>query len=265
MRIVLLTVAILLWNDASVAIADFTFNDFSSTSPLNIVGSAGQNGNQMRLTSSVGFQAGGMWFNSQQLVSNGFDTTFQFRVTNSNMFGGNLGADGITFVIQNSSPVTCGQAGGGMGYQGIQNGIAIEFDTYGNSVYGWNDAPANHVSIQRLDVPAPYTPNHAYSLGCTTNIPTMADGNIHTVNIHYLSGLMSITFDNATTPNLQGFLNFENYMTLNNGYAWVGLSAATGGATANQDIVNWSCQSTPEPTTMFLFGLGGLLLRRRKN
>ncbi len=52
----------------------------------------------LQLTSSSGNQTGSAWYNTPQVVQNGFTTSFQFQFTNPST----PPADGITFVIQNA-------------------------------------------------------------------------------------------------------------------------------------------------------------------
>jgi hypothetical protein len=43
------------------------------------------------------------------------------------------GGDGFAFVLQPSGPRIKGGSGSGLGYKGINNAFAIEFDTYYNA------------------------------------------------------------------------------------------------------------------------------------
>lgn len=43
------------------------------------------------------------------------------------------GGDGIAFVIQEQDPRALGAGGAGLGYTGIENSLAVEFDTFYNS------------------------------------------------------------------------------------------------------------------------------------
>src|SRR5262249_26965221 len=53
-------------------------------------------------------------------------TTFTFQMRP----GSNPIADGLTFTLQRVSPTQLGGSGGAMGYQGINNSVAIKFDAY---------------------------------------------------------------------------------------------------------------------------------------
>jgi hypothetical protein len=58
------------------------------------------------------------------------------------------GADGFAFVIQNESPVALGLAGRGLGYEGINNALAIEVDTYSN--FDEQDYYENHIAVMTM-------------------------------------------------------------------------------------------------------------------
>jgi hypothetical protein len=86
------------------------------------------------------------------LASNaGFSTFFTFRLSHGGGVAENngvWGADGICFVLQ-SGGYQLGPGGGGMGYLGVRNSLAVEFDTFDN---GFNfgtpgDCDGNHVAI----------------------------------------------------------------------------------------------------------------------
>ncbi len=94
------------------------------------VGSARMEGdNKVILTPNAYGQRGAFW--SQNKV----DLTKDFVLT-ANLYLGNRtrGADGIAFVIQNSEQGNnaLGAGGGGLGYRGINNSFAVEFDTWRN-------------------------------------------------------------------------------------------------------------------------------------
>jgi hypothetical protein len=60
--------------------------------------------------------------------------------------GGNQGADGVAFVLQNGLPVATGEPGDGIGYNGIPSGLAVEFDAYLNPAF--SDPSPAHVAVQ---------------------------------------------------------------------------------------------------------------------
>jgi len=214
--------------------AQISFPDFTSVNGLNFIGSAIQSTNKLRLTvAEVDGQTGAVWDSTQQEIQTGFQTIFQFQLippANDNP------ADGFAFVIQNDSiDATATVAGQNIGFTGIPNCLAIKFDTYQNA----GDPNNNFVSVQSRGT----LPNDAdvqYSLGYTTNIPHLVDGNIHTVKINYSPDTLLIFIDNLTVPVLVVDVKIDSLLKLNNSKAWVGFTASTGAETETAYILNWS-------------------------
>lgn len=68
----------------------------------------------------------GAFYHSQPIVLNslkGIEVEFALRITGQ-------GADGLAFIIQAAGKNTLGEGGCQLGYGGIKNSIAVEFDTY---------------------------------------------------------------------------------------------------------------------------------------
>jgi hypothetical protein len=166
-------------------------------------------------------------------VEHGFETNFQFQIVDRDpIFSG---ADGFAFVIQNSpAGVTAlGGTGGNLGYSGIPNSLAIEFDTYQNLEF--SDADANHVSVHSGgDL------RELAALGRTSVIPTLDDDQIHTARVVYLPGTLSIYLDSNSAPTLTVPVDLGSLLTLNQGQAFLGFTAATGGGYENHDILSWT-------------------------
>ncbi|HEX4309269.1 MAG TPA: hypothetical protein VHZ25_04530, partial [Acidobacteriaceae bacterium] len=123
-----------------------------------------------QMTFPASGQRASLWFSVPQVVANGFTSWFAFKFTPNS--GSYATADGIAFVVQNSQgtdtaspgPLSCtatgsgatavGDGGGCMGYGGIDNSLALEFDTYNNgSGIDPNDNLANsnddnHIALQ---------------------------------------------------------------------------------------------------------------------
>ena len=205
------------------------------------------------LTDSKLFQVGAVWYDKRVPVKKGFTTHFSFRFSdgkNGHFDDGSLpGADGIAFVVQNygSSPV--GEAGGGIGYAGIPNSIAVEFDTYNNyitldSIF---DDNGNHIAVQSMGKD-PNSANHLSSanLGITSNIPIIrSDSTIYYAQIDYNiePGQMRIFLDTTgefAVPVLVLDADLERLLDLEgNQWAYVGITSATGHAYENHDILSW--------------------------
>jgi hypothetical protein len=119
------------------------------------------------MTPGASDQRATVWFSVPQKVLNGFTSYFAFRLTpcgsatvcTGGASTGDGTADGITFMLQNASgyagsgsgisgsgPNIIGPAGGSMGYSGIDNSLAVEFDTFDNSEL--DDPNNNHIAVQ---------------------------------------------------------------------------------------------------------------------
>jgi Bacterial lectin len=177
----------------------FTYNGFASTAGLTVVGSAAKtttsDGTVLRLTTASGGESGAVYSTSAFTLgaSDTFSSQFQFRFTNP---GGIDPADGITLVLA-ASPTGLGTAGGGMGYQGVPNGVAIEFDTYNNEFGLPTDASSNHVSIDTNGVLTDLDLTNVYgngSCGFPGGFPAqnpntvpgcMSNGDLWTANVGY--------------------------------------------------------------------------------
>src|SRR5215470_15623779 len=197
----MLSVIVAIVLSCRVAAADtvlVNFPDFSSTSGLSLQGATSKVGNVLRVSGTSGANnAGSTWNTTQQPVASGFSTTFRFQITQLsgvNDDDGNNGGDGFAFVIQNSSGTALGATGGGMGYGGITNSVAVEFDTFRNALTG--DPNGNHISIHTGGTAA-NSNLEDHSLGIAANLPNMSDGNIHTAGILYTPGTMTISLDGA--------------------------------------------------------------------
>lgn len=122
------------------------YPDFHNPTGLTLLGSAAVHGTELRLTPAVSGLGAAAWFHSLQPVTAGFSTTFQFRISDLG-FGG---ADGFAFVVQRSSLFELRGGGGAIGYHGIPNSVAIEFDTWQNfdDLDGFGGDPNdNHISV----------------------------------------------------------------------------------------------------------------------
>ena len=246
-----------------VAAADnvlINYPDFSSTTGLSLQGAASKVGNVLRVsgTSGANGDAGSAWYTTQQPVTGGFSTTFHFQITQPqgiNDDDGNNGGDGFAFGIQNSSGTALGATGGGMGYGGITNSVAVEFDTFRNALIG--DPNGNHISIHTGGTAA-NSNLEDHSLGIATNLPNMSDGNIHTAGILYQPGTMTVSLDGADVLTVP--LNLSTNLNLNSGNAWMGFTAAFSGASENHDVLSWSVNGVPEPSSLVLVETGVLSL-----
>ena len=276
----------------------------SGTAGLQTNGSAQvqPNGTFLRLTGNSADEVGSAWFgitggttSAPLALAGGFTTTFQLQLTNP---GGAGAADGIVFVVQNGSfinncnaalPPVCSSGsgalgpsdglGGELGYTGLTNSMAVEFDTYANAEYGDTVATFAHSGADEISVqscgPNANTADHTATNGpdkvtctfgridlSTMNTPIyLADGLSHKATITYLApptpggncppnstpnsgacGSLTIMVDTQTVlavPFSLSYLGLDS-----NGDAFPGFTSATGAGFQDQDILSWDFTQT---------------------
>ena len=283
---------------ATPAFADsFNYPDFSDTSHLTMVGGTTTtvtgDGTVLRIIPAAGGQAGAAYSTApvQLGAGNTFSTQFQFRFTAP---GGADPADGITFVLA-ADPGGLGTAGYGMGYEGVPNSLAIEFDTYNNGnpgslgPFAAEPDSSNHVALDVNGVLTNANWTNVYgngSCGFAGGTPPqnpnnvagcMSNGNLWTVTIGYDGTALNVSlFDPGmgTTFHALTDVPLDLAGILGTNTAYVGFTGSSGAGWENEDIVNWRFANTavlpsvPEPASWAMmlggFGLVGGALRSRR-
>jgi hypothetical protein len=203
----------------------------------------------LRLTPDQELQTGAAWLPVMQPVHAGFETTFDWKISKT----APKGSDGFAFVIHNAAiplpAYAIGNGRNGLGYSGLPNSLAVEFDTvldppedFTGGIEG--DPNDNHISVQTRGKEA-NSANTDFSLGFTTQaepaIPLFTVGR-HTTKIVYTPGeagkpgSMAIYLDKMDTPVLTVEVDLGTLLTLDEGKAWVGFTAATGRDPQTHDI-----------------------------
>ncbi|HKB05024.1 MAG TPA: PKD domain-containing protein [Gemmataceae bacterium] len=166
----------------------------------------------------------------------GFTATFRLR------FGDSAGAragDGLTFVLQNASPAALGVAGGGLGYQGIGQSVAIKFDLVDNAgerpnsvgVYTGGAAPT---------FPADPLPDGQWDAMRLNN------GRTYDVRLRYGGGALMLDLrDSVTWQQFNKTYAVDIPAAVGGPTAYTGFTAGTGELFAPIDVLDW----TYTPTT----------------
>jgi hypothetical protein len=196
----------------------FDANDFVFNGKASVTGS-----NEVTLTPDSNNVYGTLWSQQKVLFSQDF-------TIDADLFLGSTdgrGADGIAFVIQPLSS-NAGEAGGGMGYQGISPSFAIEFDTWFNS--GMDPITNDHVALMKNgDVV-----NHS-TIAPYIDLGNIEDGKWHRTLIEWKAAAktLKLTFDGVVLYNLSVDLKS---IFLNNDSVFWGFTAATGAAKNLQKV-----------------------------
>lgn len=270
---------------ATYASTIVSYNDFSSTAGLTLVGNTStpttSDGTVLRVAPATYGQSGAAYSTTPVTLgtSSTFSTTFQFRLTSP---GGINPADGLTFVLAKGSS-GLGGAGGGIGYAGVPNSVAIEFDTYNN---GGGDAnSSNHVgidtngSLSSVFLASPYGVSTCDWYSGYLKPGCMSNGNIWSVAISYDGSLLDVWVQDGASSQQHIINSYSIDLTsdLGTSTAYVGFTSATGSGYENHDVLNWRFANTtdlapgggsvPEPGILGLVGLGlsALTLVRRRN
>ena len=258
-----------------------TYNDFSNLSAFQQNGATATipdpttdnlGRNVLRLTNNLG-QSGSAFLTNPINLANqaSFSTYFTFRISNplGSSDSDGQGADGIVFVVQTVSN-TSGGAGGGIGYQGIQKSVGVEFDTWDNGSSS-NDPNGNHIGIDL---------NGGFN-GPTAMIGTRMNNGAdwfawvdYNGNTKDIEVRLSQTNTRPTAATLTR--NADLVSTLGQTNAFIGFTSGTGAAGGFHDIVSWQFEddfrpidpnnTVPEPGVLSLLGLGafGLMASRRR-
>lgn len=245
-------------------ITEFDFPTFENPAKIIYVGNAVKVNDYIQLTPPSVNKSGAIWYADPIPVISGFRTEFSFRIRNgsNNTCQDNSipGADGIAFVVQNFIPYALGTYGGGIGYDGIPNSVAIEFDTFSNDstqIENFFDPNGNHVAVQSngtKENSSKHTPQ--YTLAMAKYImPILNDGTVYYGKIVYSEKDKSLevyldTIKEMATPILV-VNNFDLYtlLKLERGYrAYLGFTSATGCAYETHELLAWYvCPTPPDP------------------
>lgn len=141
------------------------------------------------------------------------------------------GSDGVALVLQAALPVALPAGGGSdLGYRGIPNGLAVEFDTF-NSTAPYADIAADHLAFHSTSTGA--------RLGGAVALPNIEDNTWHVVAVSWnaTTQTLSVTVDGTTTATLAG-VNIPVAHLGGSTFAHFGFHGATGGTFNLQQVRN---------------------------
>jgi glucose/arabinose dehydrogenase len=203
---------------------------------LNLNGAANRLGTTIELTPDQVHSRGSAYYATplQVNANTGFKTQFQFVLDGQ---AGSAGADGFSFVLQNSAEGAraLGGVGSYVGLGDVLNSLAVKFDTYQNP----GDIAGNTVSIVRNgDVYNPVvvqaTPFDLNN-GATYSAWVEYDGLTNQLTVFLADGT-------AKPPTAILTTTTDLFTTVGN-QAFVGFTAAAGGIANRQSITGWQFQA----------------------
>ncbi|CEG40253.1 hypothetical protein F443_00096 [Plasmopara halstedii] len=217
---------------------------------------------RLRLTASQPNQISSVWYAQRLPILQGFETRFTFQITDQSRrcfevkdqnFGLHEyrscavhGGDGLAFVLHShkNGTATLAEMGSNMGFSGLENSLAIKFDTWFNDDNVGEDVFYDHVAI--------------YSRGQSSNVELesarisaaavhdLADGKMHVVKIRYYSELKPSFLRLQTwsriekdIPILAIPINLAATLRLDSDEASIGFTASTSNSWQKHDVLGW--------------------------
>jgi hypothetical protein len=228
------------------------FSNFADISGLTFAGNAVgpvtvQNTPVLRLVPATKYQSGAAYLTRPVTLGphGEFTTTFQFRVHGTTHADW---SDGMTFVLAASPASLGGSTGSYLGYQGVANSLAVEYDTF----FGSGDALPNEVAVT-TDGNTQTASNPAGSAGqpygvasCETKGPSQAgclnDGKLWTTTISYNGAYINVKVQDGDAAPVQVITNYAINLlnTLGGTTAYAGFTAGTGEGYADFYVYDWS-------------------------
>ena len=177
--------------------------------------------------------AGAAWLATPITVDRGFEATFQWSSS----------SEGFAFVLQPGSNTALGGNFGNLGYGGLANSLAIEFDMFQNGS-GFNDPDGNHISVH-INGSADEN-DSANVLGRLDSGPLdfrLSDSAVHTARIVYLPGVLQIFLNGSQTPSMTISVSLPTILGGANTPAYVGFTASAISANASTSILNFEASA----------------------
>jgi hypothetical protein len=181
-------------------------------------------------------------FTKNAISFNDFTTSFTYRVDPRSG-----AADGLSFIMQTDprGASARGASGGGLGYTGISNSIAVKFDI-------WNSAShRSSTGIYFDGEPPDSVAGRARSIFMDTdpnNVINFNNGHVFRIDFAYDSTALVLTetvTDTVTNAKFSTSYNVDIPAHLGSNVGYVGFGGGTGGETAVQDVLSWTYHSGP--------------------
>ena len=198
----------------------------------NFIGDAISLGNDCyRITNNVNNQLGGVWYDNPIDFSEDFEIIFDLNLGSNDANG----ADGICLVFKTTSTPELGTGGGGIGYDGISNSLAIEFDTWQN--FENNDPFQDHVSLisnGNLNHIGPNSLVPPVNISATS--ANVEDGNFYEVKVQWTAATQTLVVIYDCDQRITYTGDLVNTIFGGNVNNFFGFVGSTGGANNIQQV-----------------------------
>jgi len=182
--------------------------------------------NTLELTDGTGNEDSSAYYTIPQYVGD-FSASFTYV--------GNGSADGTAFILQNSTfgDVSLGGGGGGLGYSGISNSIALEFNLYQNvGIFAATNGSTGT-----------YGPTGPVNIGL---------GDPINVVLNFANGVLAVTLTDTLTSATFSTNYVYGSLTpiLGGNLAYIGFGGGDGGAASIQTVSNFQFHSIVTPASL---------------
>lgn len=178
---------------------------------------------------AIRWMKGALWSEEMIPISGGFTAEFQVQLSK----GGkgteftNRGGTGFAFVLQTKSGYELGTGTDGLAYEGLENSFVVEFDQNKDI----HDNNGNHLSVMasRGKITTDYNIN---GIDYTNNIPEIEpDDNLYKCLVTYHNKQLKVYISPESYYLLPQLVindfDIEEFIDLDNGKAYMGITAAT--------------------------------------
>ncbi len=220
----------------------FDYKKFKEVDGLSFSSDATVAKSKIQLTPAKANRRGGVWYGKKKVaISDTFDISFCFKIYQNGGEGkSGKGGEGLALVFHNNEAFNInGNKKEGLGYEGIPNSVAIEFD-----VQNTEDMGEQHVSIQTRGIQENSHLKEASIAAMKLENINLKDGRVHHVQITYNNPQMIIYIDGKKV--LRFPFNIMHHINLDQGKGWVGITASTGNAYSIHELSCFSMKSKPK-------------------
>ena len=188
-------------------------------------------GNCFTLTPAFNTQNGSVWSTSTINLTQSFDLNFTMS------FGANDGgADGNCFILQPAGTNVLGIGGGGMGFEGLPTGFAVEFDSYQNSSPN-SDPWYDHIAFMKNGVVNHGSANNlAGPVQANATNANIEDNTSHQVRMVWNAQTMTFSCYFDCNLRLSATIDMVNSIFLGNPIVYYGFAGSTGGLNNLQTV-----------------------------
>jgi hypothetical protein len=199
-------------------------NGFASTTGLTLNGSVkASNDSRLQLTDGGLNEAGSVFWNTPINIQ-AFTSVFTFQLSLAQ-------ANGFTFTIQNVGPTALGGDSAGLGYQNIQQSVAIKFNFYNYQNEG-GDSTGFYTDGEPPVTPTVDISPSGIQLNSDDGITATLTYDGTTLTLNLLDGVTGDKFTYSQAINIP--------QTVGSNTAYVGFTAGSGGLSASQKITSWT-------------------------